>query len=100
MKVVQFGVKSSTDCKYSTLIDQRDKDKLDISDEFKNVIDTIRLYNDDKIRCVLNKADCVTREQLVRVYGSLMWSMGKIFDSPEVRPAMCGLISPKKSLWH
>ena len=61
-----------------------DAHKLDISDEFKNVIDTIRHYNDDKIRCVLNKADCVTREQLVRVYGSLMWSMGKIFDSPEV----------------
>ena len=32
----------------------------------------------------MNKADAVTREQLVRVYGSLMWSMGKIFDSPEV----------------
>jgi GTPase SAR1 family protein len=61
-----------------------DAHKLDISDEFKNVIDTIRHYNDDKIRCVLNKADAVTREQLVRVYGSLMWSMGKIFDSPEV----------------
>lgn len=61
-----------------------DAHKLDISDEFKEVIDTIRLYNNDKIRCVLNKADCVTREQLVRVYGSLMWSMGKIFDSPEV----------------
>ena len=61
-----------------------DAHKLDISDEFKNVIDVIRHHNDDKIRCVLNKADCVTREQLVRVYGSLMWSMGKIFDSPEV----------------
>ena len=61
-----------------------DAHKLDISDEFKSVIDTISLHNSDKIRCVLNKADCVTREQLVRVYGSLMWSMGKIFDSPEV----------------
>ena len=61
-----------------------DAHKLDISDELKDVIDTIRPYNDDKIRCVLNKADGVTREQLVRVYGSLMWSMGKIFDSPEV----------------
>eukprot|EP00984_Skeletonema_dohrnii_P007989 scaffold2944_cov155-Skeletonema_dohrnii-CCMP3373.AAC.6 len=61
-----------------------DAHKLDISDEFKHVIDVIRHHNDDKIRCVLNKADCVTREQLVRVYGSLMWSMGKIFDSPEV----------------
>jgi hypothetical protein len=56
---------------------QQNIDKLDISDEFKNVLDTIRLHNDDKIRCVLNKADCVTREQLVRVYGSLLWSMGE-----------------------
>ncbi|KAL7470119.1 hypothetical protein ACHAXS_011510 [Conticribra weissflogii] len=61
-----------------------DAHKLDISDELQDVIDTIRPHNDDKIRCVLNKADAVTREQLVRVYGSLMWSMGKIFDSPEV----------------
>jgi len=34
-----------------------DAHKLDISDEFKSVIDTIRQHNDDKIRCVLNKAD-------------------------------------------
>ena len=61
-----------------------DAHKLDISDELKEVIETIRPHNDDKIRCVLNKADGVTREQLVRVYGSLMWSMGKIFHSPEV----------------
>jgi len=61
-----------------------DAHKLDISDELKDVIETIRPHNDDKIRCVLNKADGVTREQLVRVYGSLMWSMGKIFNSPEV----------------
>ncbi len=61
-----------------------DAHKLDISDELKDVIETIRPHNDDKIRCVLNKADGVTREQLVRVYGSLMWSMGKIFKTPEV----------------
>jgi len=61
-----------------------DAHKLDISDELKSVIETIRPQNDDKIRCVLNKADGVTREQLVRVYGSLMWSMGKVFDCPEV----------------
>ncbi len=47
-------------------------------------IEVIRPNNDDKMRCILNKADAVTREQLVRVYGSLMWSMGKIFRSPEV----------------
>ncbi len=61
-----------------------DGHKLDISDELKDVVQTIRPNNDDKMRCVLNKADSVTREQLVRVYGSLLWSMGKIFHSPEV----------------
>jgi len=61
-----------------------DAHKLDISDELKDVIETIRPNNDDKMRCILNKADAVTREQLVRVYGSLLWSMGKIFHSPEV----------------
>jgi len=61
-----------------------DAHKLDISDELKDIIKCIRPHNDDKIRCILNKADGVTREQLVRVYGSLLWSMGKIFDSPEV----------------
>ena len=63
-----------SDC---SVFERENTDKLDISDEFKNVLDTIRLHNDDKIRCVLNKADCVTREQLVRVYGSLLWSMGE-----------------------
>ncbi len=35
-----------------------DAHKLDISDEFKNTIEALR-GNDDKIRCVLNKADQV-----------------------------------------
>lgn len=61
-----------------------DAHKLDISDEFKEVVETIRPHNDDKIRCVLNKADTVEKDQLVRVYGSLMWSMGKLFSTPEV----------------
>ena len=67
-----------------------DAHKLDISDELKEVIETIRPHNDDKIRCILNKADGVTKDQLVRVYGSLMWSMGKIFNSPEVDRVFTG----------
>lgn len=61
-----------------------DAHKLDFSDEFKEVVETIRPHNDDKIRCILNKADGVGRDQLVRVYESLMWSLGKLFHSPEV----------------
>lgn len=60
-----------------------DAHKLDISDEFKAVIESFK-GNEDKIRCILNKADQVDRQRLLRVYGALMWSMGKVMKTPEV----------------
>ncbi|KAE9596381.1 putative Dynamin superfamily, P-loop containing nucleoside triphosphate hydrolase [Lupinus albus] len=60
-----------------------DPHKLDISDEFKRVISSLR-GNDDKVRVVLNKADQVDTQQLMRVYGALMWSLGKVLNTPEV----------------
>lgn len=59
-----------------------DAHKLDISDEFKNAIESLK-GNDDKIRCILNKADQVDRQKLMRVYGALMWSLGKVVKTPE-----------------
>lgn len=66
-----------------------DAHKLDISDEFKNTIDSLR-GNDDKIRCILNKADQVDRQRLMRVYGALMWSIGKVVKTPEVMRVYIG----------
>merc|ERR1719471_2671217 len=60
-----------------------DAHKLDISDEFKSSIEMLKGH-DDKVRVVLNKADMVTNQQLLRVYGALMWSLGKVFMTPEV----------------
>ncbi|KAH3846731.1 EH domain-containing protein 3-like [Dreissena polymorpha] len=66
-----------------------DAHKLDISDEFRRAIDAIKGY-DDKIRIVLNKADGVDHQQLMRVYGALMWSLGKVLNTPEVARVYIG----------
>ncbi|CAH9082255.1 unnamed protein product [Cuscuta europaea] len=71
-----------------------DPHKLDISDEFKRVISSLRGH-DDKIRVVLNKADQVDTQQLMRVYGALMWSLGKVLDTPEVVRVYIGSFNDK-----
>jgi EH domain-containing protein 1 len=60
-----------------------DCSKLDISDEFKGVIEELQPF-EDKIHCILNKADMLDTESLMRVYGALLWSMGRIFRGAEV----------------
>ncbi|KAI3764246.1 hypothetical protein L2E82_14252 [Cichorium intybus] len=71
-----------------------DPTKLDISDEFKRVISSLR-GQDDKIRVVLNKADQVDTQQLMRVYGALMWSLGKVLKTPEVTRVYIGSFNDK-----
>lgn len=60
-----------------------DAHKLDISDELKAVLDQLRPHQ-DKIRVLLNKADTIDPQALLRVYGALMWALGKVVKTPEV----------------
>jgi len=60
-----------------------DANKLDISDELKRVMELF-IPHLDKVRIVLNKADSISTQQLMRVYGALMWSLGKVMNTPEV----------------
>ncbi|CAD5119893.1 DgyrCDS8474 [Dimorphilus gyrociliatus] len=66
-----------------------DAHKLDISDELRIVIESIKRY-EEKVRIVLNKADMVDSQQLMRVYGALMWSLGKVLSTPEVARVYIG----------
>ncbi|KAJ2161303.1 hypothetical protein GGF46_001564 [Coemansia sp. RSA 552] len=68
--------------------------KLDISDEFKGAIQSLRGH-EDKVRIVLNKCDQIGQQQLMRVYGALMWSLGKVIPTPEVNRVYLGSFWPK-----
>ena len=56
-----------------------DASKLDISDELKSFTDLLKGQY-DKTRCIINKADCISTQRLLRVHGAVMWSLAKLFE--------------------
>ncbi|KAG0297718.1 EH domain-containing protein 1 [Dissophora globulifera] len=66
-----------------------DSHKLDISDEFKSSIFALK-GQEEKVRVILNKSDMVDQQQLMRVYGAMMWSLGKVIQTPEVMRVYLG----------
>ena len=69
--------------------------KLDISDEFKSVMEGLKPH-EDKVHCVLNKADSLDTESLMRVYGALLWNLGKILSGAEVTRIYVGSFQDKE----
>ena len=69
--------------------------KLDISDEFKSVMEGLKPH-EDKVHCVLNKADSLDTESLMRVYGALLWNLGKIMKGAEVTRIYVGSFQDKE----
>ncbi|CAK0876139.1 unnamed protein product, partial [Prorocentrum cordatum] len=63
--------------------------KSDVSDELKQCIGALEEWS-SKIHVVLNKADQVTTQELLRVNGALMWNLGKVCDTPEVTKVYVG----------
>ncbi|KAJ1445255.1 P-loop containing nucleoside triphosphate hydrolase protein [Pelagophyceae sp. CCMP2097] len=61
-----------------------DAHKIDVSDELKEIIDVLQGH-DEKMRLVLNKADACSTEEIMHVYGGIMWFLGKVFKTPEVK---------------
>jgi hypothetical protein len=39
---------------------------------------------------VLNKSDTISHQQLMKVYGALLWSLGKVINTPEVTRVYIG----------
>jgi len=60
-----------------------DVHKLDFSDELAGVVQILHTHA-DKVRVALNKSDAVAQQQLMRVYGAVMWSLAKVLGTPEV----------------
>jgi hypothetical protein len=46
--------------------------------------------NEDKVRIILNKADNLSTQNLMRVYGALLWSLSRVFRTPEVSRVYIG----------
>jgi len=55
----------------------------------KKLIETLG-PNQHKVRIVLNKADSLSLQDLFRSYGGLMYGLGRVFDTPELKRIYVG----------
>ncbi|GET92285.1 hypothetical protein, conserved [Leishmania tarentolae] len=60
-----------------------DPTKLDAGSELRQVFKKALLHKESKLRIVMNKADSVTAQELMRVYGSLYWNLSNLVRTTE-----------------
>ncbi|XP_022647533.1 EH domain-containing protein 1-like [Varroa jacobsoni] len=79
-----FGEKSDQ------IVVMMDALKPEISDELKTVLESLKRYA-HKMRFIINKADEITSdEELMKVYGAILWSLGQVLGTPEVPDILLG----------
>lgn len=60
-----------------------DPTKLDTGSELRSIFDNAIRNNVNKVRLVLNKADMVKPQELMRIYGSLYWNLSNLVNTSE-----------------
>lgn len=60
-----------------------DPTKLDAGVELKKLFDTALFNNETKLRFILNKADSISPQELMRIYGGLYWNLSRLVKVTE-----------------
>eukprot|EP00758_Cryptobia_borreli_P009472 Tbor_TRINITY_DN5484_c2_g1::TRINITY_DN5484_c2_g1_i1::g.25023::m.25023 len=60
-----------------------DPAKLDVGAELRSIFKVALRGYENKLRIILNKADSITPQELMRVYGALFWSLSTLIKTTE-----------------
>lgn len=58
--------------------------KLDMGHEIEQTLRMLTYNQQEKLRIILNKADQIEFNDLMRCYGALMFNLGKVIKTPEI----------------
>ncbi|XP_035827502.1 sarcalumenin isoform X2 [Aplysia californica] len=72
-----------------------DPTKLEVGSELEQVVNILKGH-DGKLRLILNKADTVGEQELMKVYGALFWSLAPLMHSVEPPRIYMGSFWSKK----
>ncbi|CAL1532456.1 unnamed protein product [Lymnaea stagnalis] len=76
-----------------------DPTKMEVGTELENIFNQLKGY-DAKIKILLNKADTITQQELMKVYGALFWNLAPIVKSVEPPRVYIGSFWSKAKIDH